>query len=136
MVREQKIRQDTTLEPKEDWVATKSLDNECITEFGKELLDSPVFCISTTFGASTQLYTKEQMLEMFRYGYSLFQKPYTFMHKMGVKDTVLFPIENWASVRSAASILKRQFGAVYKVEKVILSKASKSSSVIKVTRKS
>ena len=124
-------RTTTTTEYHEEWVTTKSINDECANGFGKDLLDSPAFCADMSDGESVQLYTREQMLEMFRFGYSLFQKPYTFLHKMGVKDTALFPVEKWASVRSAASILKRQFGCVYRVERLVM---SDNKSSIKVTR--
>lgn len=133
MVREQNTIS-ITADPSTDWVETKTLNSEC-GEIGKELLDSPVFYTNNTHGAAVRLYTEDQMLEMFRYGYSLFQTPYMFMHKMGVNDTVVFPIESWPSARSAASILKRQFGAVYRVEKIVLKQPAKHRFVVKVTRK-
>lgn len=98
-------------------LSLESFDTNKIIEIGKDLLDSPAITLDD--GRSTGFYSKEQMIEMFRHGFSIFQKPYSYMRGMSINESALFPAESLHSVRVAASIIKREFGGEYKITRVL-----------------
>jgi len=53
---------------------------------------------------------------------------YARMRMMNVGDVIRVPIEKWGSARSTASILKRQYGAAFRVN------IDREENNIKVTR--
>ena len=117
-------------DPFTEWVTSESLDFEEIEQRGADILANPAFTVKAV-GSQTKtfLYTREQMLEMYRYGYSLSQKPHTYMRNMEIGQSAVFPFKHWSTVRSAASMLKKRFGVVFAVKKL-------PQGDIKVTRKS
>ena len=53
---------------------------------------------------------------------------YARMRMMDTGDTIQVPIEKWGAARSAASVLKQQYGAIFRV------KVDREENNIKVTR--
>ena len=104
-----------------DWVVTKSLDEEHISEYAKDLISSGSFI------NGERMYTKRQLIQMFRIGYQvrknddirkIWASPGTSMRQMDVGDVLSFPYEKWNAARSSASKLKKQFGCVFRVRKM------------------
>ena len=98
------------------WVTSKSVDDSHIESYCKEMISN------ATIIDGVPMYTKEQMLNMFRTGYEegiskRFVSPYTALRQMDVNDRILFPYEKWSTVRTSASKLKRQFGCLFRVRK-------------------
>ena len=97
----------------ENWVSSKSLSDAQIKEYCKEIISSP------TVVGGTPMYTKKQMISMFKRGFEkgIFVYPFSAMRQMDVYDRLVFPYEKWNSVRTAASKLKKQFGCTFRVRK-------------------
>lgn len=108
----------------------------------KEILDNPVCELSTI-----KLYSYEQMLRMFANGSvymvnetnriaaeyeSIRKRPFGILKSMKIGDVKKFHMNKWNAVRTAASVLKRDYGCVFAVHK---SKISDTKFNIVVERK-
>lgn len=119
-----------------EWVTTKSLDDKSILEYGKELLQSPTFTLHHPEWTTAQpLYSKKQMLDMFRLGIKIsktlsrkemqalrkkknYPVPYMSMRAMNKGEEDTYPYELWSSCRTAASKLKKDYGCRFVVKKL------------------
>lgn len=111
------------------WVISSSLNLEHIEQYGRDILSNP--SVTLSIGDKPQeLYTKEQLLEMFQIGCMVMSKkemknaititdnvPFYVLKNMEVGDFVFFPYESWNAARSAASLLKKTFGTRFRVNK-------------------
>lgn len=134
-----KNKQQTPTENYEEWVNKKICNDMFIQTFSEDILNKPKFIISPTDSDldKMELYTTEQMLEMFRAGFLAVTRtdfgrealrkarygrvpdnPYRILRKLNVNDTTTFPYNSWGAVRTAASKLKSEFGATYRVNKL------------------
>ena len=117
-----------------DWPADRIMDDQFVSSFSDSILKKPAYVL-TNDNEKTILYSKEQMLEMFRAGFlsmtkesfdkSVFeakksktQCPFRVLKQMKIGSTHIFPYSKWRATRSAASSLRRQFGCVFHVTKV------------------
>lgn len=118
-----------------DWVLTKSLTDEKIEELCVDILDNPKVMSTSLSNEQRYLYTKDQMIEMFRSGalsissslssvfvteHKATRPPgvYSLLRNMEKGDSLYLPTSKWSSARVAASKLKRFFGSRYSVTKV------------------
>ena len=53
---------------------------------------------------------------------------YARMRMMDAGETIRVPVDKWGAARSAASVLKRQYGALFKVN------IDREENIVKVTR--
>lgn len=137
-------------ESKDDWIVTATLTSEQIESYTKHILGNPALWVQSRFtdGEDKPMYSQEQMIEMFNEGFRFVTtrsdlcrkivpakkrstKPYMLLRNMDIGMSIVFPYEKWASVRTAASKIKREFGSVFQTRK--LSPAKKEGN-IKVTR--
>ena len=137
-------------ETKDNWVVTCTFSDEEIKEFGQVLLESPAMTVNLFSEEKGQnLYSEEQMLEMFREGClavlrqryksktnkrnSKPPRPFPILRDMKVGESVTVPFEKWQAARTAASKLKRDFGCVFIVRKIA---RNKEVGEIEILRKS
>lgn len=102
-----------------EWISTLSVPDDYISTTTHDLISKPAFIVSTTDDETTNnLYTKEQMFEMFRLGYRAKRLgAYSILRKLEVGEKAYFPYEAWNSARTAASQLERNFGTEFQVRK-------------------
>ena len=116
-----------------DFVTEQLANKEFVHSASNNILDNPVYII--TDGKEKQgLYSKDQMIEMFKAGAMSITKnileenlseenvsrtlhPFRVMKQMTVGSIKYFPYAKWTAARTAASSLKRQFGCVFVVTK-------------------
>ncbi len=143
------MTEDKTTITKPEWISTYTYTDEEICSFADDELSYPFYEAgpNTPEAEIQELYTKRQMLEMFRIGSkitaeriyyrkkpgkrnSVHPRPYPLMRFMKKGDSILLPFEKWQAARTAACKLRKQFGSVFAVRKMIIGEPSD----IEVTR--
>lgn len=110
----------TSTELNSEWVSTASMPDEFVYTNAEQVLNQPAFIVSSTDDSWTgQLYTKEQMFEMFRLGFKAKKVgAYRILRKLDVGEKIYLPFEAWNSTRTAANQLKKEFGSQFHVKKI------------------
>lgn len=116
-----------------EWAREAIMNDQFVSSFSHNILENPVYTISDR-SEQKKFYSAKQMLEMFRAGFlsmtkqefdqKVFEKnksrsesPFRVMKSMSVGSVRLFPYAKWNAARSAATVLKKQFGCVFFVTK-------------------
>lgn len=117
----------------QEWTIDTSLDNNKIVKYCLDILNKPTTTIVYGDNSNgTRLYSREQMIEMFKRGFTstrevlsiirdsemLTKKPYSLLRDMHVGQSIVLPYDNWPSIRTSASSLKKNFGAEFKIHKM------------------
>ena len=106
-------------------------DDEFIQTVSETILSEPRFVLSST--DTEYLYSKNQMVSMFKLGYDACQKksylkrkstkksvlpPYNQLRNMEVGEKLQFPYDVWGAVRTAACKIKQEFGSTFRTRKI------------------
>ena len=120
----------------QEWITSNTISDEFITEQSSNILTNPTYVIRQVGKKKPvePLYSKKQMMEMFRAGFVSMAKtkegkkvlkkrnvsipsPETMLRNMDKDTSITVPFVYWDQVRTAASKLKKDFGCVYKTRK-------------------
>jgi len=139
-----------------EWLSTRLTDNDFIINYCANILAVPRFIVNPSeqgMASMEQLYTTQQMCDMFRLGFYAMSNtfvgkqmlktraekakkvenaPYKLIRNLSVGDHILFPYDKWSAARSAASRLHSQYGSVFKVTKLAHCKMPGQIEVIRV----
>lgn len=117
----------------EQWISSVSIENLSADDYCSSVLTAPYLTVQSK-QEETELYSKEQMLEMFRLGaeaatktileerakfrlQNIGLKPYTQINRLRVGDSIYLSFNEWGAARSAASQLKKMYGKVFSIRK-------------------
>lgn len=101
------------------WVSTATQKNTYIFDESLSFNPSDIFVSTDTADDDTPMYTRKQMLQMFRFGYETkTYGPYKILRKMKVGDVAVFPYDSWDVVRAAIARIKKNEGRVFTTKKL------------------
>ena len=138
-----------------EWISTRLTDDNFVINYSVDILSNPRFIVSPTEQgmAIENLYTTQQMCDMFRLGFYAMSNtyagkqmlktqaektkkvenaPYKLIRNLSVGEHILFPYNKWSAARSAASRLHSQYGSVFKVTKLAHCKMPGQIEVIRI----